>query len=37
VLTAEAEALLSDYETFCRRLREEGDSLFSECFERWMN
>ena len=36
VLTAEAEALLSDYETFCRRLREEGDSLFSECFERWM-
>ena len=37
VLTAEAEALLSDYETFYRRLREEGDSLFSECFERWMN
>lgn len=37
VLTAEAETLLSDYETFCRRLREEGDSLFSECFERWMN
>ena len=38
VLTAEAEALLSDDETsLCRRLREEGDSLFSECFERWMN
>lgn len=35
VLTAEAAALLEDYETFCKKLREHGDELFKSCFSRW--
>ena len=37
VLTEEGAALLADYELFCRRLGDEGDALFAECFARWMD
>lgn len=36
VLTEEAEAILSDYERFCRELKSRGDELFAECFSKWM-
>lgn len=36
VLTEEGAALLADYESFCQKLREQGDELFTECFRRWI-
>ena len=34
-LTPNAQRLLNDYDTFCRRLREEGDRLFREELGHW--